>query len=167
LPPRPSFPAFPFPTPPPTSVRCRQLTSSPAVPAMATTEGLVPITRAYLARYYDKYPLAPLPNAATDIAARLRTLSADLAAVAPIAPDEELLEQEAAGIPAHKIDENLWKNREQMEEILFLLNTSRRPVALQQKSTPEDAEIVSKLDDIEAKLKDMLKKLEQFQIKKC
>jgi hypothetical protein len=44
--------------------------------------------------------------------------------------DEELLEQEAAGIPAHKIDENLWKNREQMEEILFLLNTSRRPVAV-------------------------------------
>ena len=36
---------------------------------------------------------------------------------------------------------------------------------LQQKSTPEDAEIVSTLDDIEAKLKDMLKKLEQFQIK--
>lgn len=36
---------------------------------------------------------------------------------------------------------------------------------LQQKSTPEDAEIVSKLGDIEAKLKDMLKKLEQFQLK--
>ncbi|CAL4892779.1 unnamed protein product [Urochloa decumbens] len=132
---------------------------------MATTEGFVPITRAYLARYYDKYPLPPLPDAATDLAARLRALSADLAAVAPIAPDEELLKQEAASIPAHKIDENLWKNREQMEEILFLLNTSRRPVALQQKSTPEDSEIVSKLDDIEAKLKDMLKKLEQFQLK--
>lgn len=44
--------------------------------------------------------------------------------------DEELLEQEAARIPAHKIDENLWKNREQMEEILFLLNTPRRPVAV-------------------------------------
>jgi hypothetical protein len=40
------------------------------------------------------------------------------------------LEQEAAGIPAHKIDENLWKNREQMEEILFLINTSHRPVAV-------------------------------------
>ncbi|XP_039801651.1 uncharacterized protein LOC120665972 isoform X4 [Panicum virgatum] len=52
---------------------------------MATTEGLVPITRAYLARYYDKYPLAPLPDAATDLAARLRALSADLAAVTPIA----------------------------------------------------------------------------------
>ncbi|CAL4907298.1 unnamed protein product [Urochloa decumbens] len=52
-----------------------------------------------------------------------------------------------------------------MEEILFLLNTSRRPVALQQKSAPKDSEIVSKLDDIEAKLTDMLKKLEQFQLK--
>ena len=111
--------------------------------------------------------------------------------------DEELLEQEAAGIPAHKIDENLWKNREQIEEILFLINSSRRPVAvslalylykseyefcllfvggqhlsstckqLQQKSTPEDAEIVCTLDDIEAKLKDMLKKLEQFQLQKA
>ncbi|XP_066368590.1 uncharacterized protein [Miscanthus floridulus] len=134
---------------------------------MATTEGLAPITRTYLARYYDKYPLPPLPDATTDLAARLRALSADLAAVAPIAPDEELLEQEAAGIPAHKIDENLWKNREQIEEILFLINSSRRPVALQQKSTPEDAEIVCTLDDIEAKLKDMLKKLEQFQLQKA
>ncbi|XP_062181332.1 uncharacterized protein LOC133885617 isoform X3 [Phragmites australis] len=132
---------------------------------MATTEGLVPITRAYLARYYDKYPLAPLPDAAVDLAARLRALTADLAAVVPITLDEELLEQEAAGIPAHKIDENLWKNREQMEEVLFLLNKSRHSVALQQKSTPEDTEIVSILDDIETKLKDMLKKLEQFQLK--
>ncbi|TVU18676.1 hypothetical protein EJB05_34786, partial [Eragrostis curvula] len=197
---------------------------------MATMEGLVPITRAYLARYYDKYPLPPLPDAAVDLAARLRALSADLtAAVAPATPgerrlplvvplfsrdpllacspgaapapaqgldlsarfdfrvyqtvrmevqvrclgspsilhveDEELMEQEAAGIPAHKIDENMWKNREQMEEILFLLNESRRPVALQQRSAPEDAEIVSILDDIENKLKDMLKKLEQFQLK--
>lgn len=44
--------------------------------------------------------------------------------------DEDLMGQEAAGIPAHKIDENLWKNREQMEEILFLLNTSRLPAAV-------------------------------------
>jgi hypothetical protein len=54
-----------------------------------TTEGLVPITRAYLARYYDKYPLAPLPDAAVDLAARLRVLSADLSdrsAVAPTTP---------------------------------------------------------------------------------
>ena len=36
---------------------------------------------------------------------------------------------------------------------------------LQQKATPEDAEIVSTLDDCETKLKEMLKKLEQFQLK--
>ena len=36
---------------------------------------------------------------------------------------------------------------------------------LQQKSTSEDADIVSTLDDDETKLKDMLKKLEQFQLK--
>jgi hypothetical protein len=107
------------------------------------------------------------------------------------AKDEERLEQEAAGMPAHKIDENMWKSREQMEEILFLLNNSRRPVAvslalylctsyvfsfeslwlsstcnqLQQKSTAEDTEIASVLDDIETKLKDMLNKLEKFQLK--
>ncbi|XP_052154446.1 uncharacterized protein LOC127772552 [Oryza glaberrima] len=129
------------------------------------TEGLVPITRAYLARYYDKYPLPPLPDAATALADRLRAISAALAlaAAAPITPDEELLEKEANGIPAHKIDENLWKNREQMEEILLLLNKCRRP--LQQRSTAEDTETFIILDDVETKLKDMLKKLEQFQIK--
>jgi hypothetical protein len=36
---------------------------------------------------------------------------------------------------------------------------------LQQKSTPEDADIASVLDDVETKLKDTLKKLEQFQLK--
>ncbi|KQK06869.1 uncharacterized protein LOC100826543 [Brachypodium distachyon] len=128
------------------------------------TEGLVPITRDYLARYYDKYPLPPLPDGVTTLAARLRDMSADLAAVAPMSPDEELLGREAGGIPAHKIDENMWKNREQMEEILFLLNKSRRPNPLQQKSTPEDDEIACKLDVVETKIKDMLKKLEQFQL---
>ncbi|KAF6988771.1 hypothetical protein CFC21_006231 [Triticum aestivum] len=132
---------------------------------MTTTEGLVPITRDYLARYYDKYPLPPIPDGVTALSARLRALSAELAAASPFSPEEEHLKQEASGVPAHKIDENMWKNREQMEEILFLLNKSRRPVALQQKSTPEDAEIVSTLDDCETKLKEMLKKLEQFQLK--
>ncbi|KAG2334949.1 hypothetical protein Bca52824_006129 [Brassica carinata] len=29
---------------------------------MASTEGLVPITRAFLASYYDKYPFPPLSD---------------------------------------------------------------------------------------------------------
>ncbi|KAF0918854.1 hypothetical protein E2562_026689 [Oryza meyeriana var. granulata] len=52
------------------------------------TEGLVPITRAYLVRYYDKYPLPPLLDATTSLADRLRTLSAGFTAIAPITSGE-------------------------------------------------------------------------------
>ncbi|KAF0901419.1 hypothetical protein E2562_000300 [Oryza meyeriana var. granulata] len=52
------------------------------------TEGLVPITQAYLARYYDKNPLPSLPNATTSHADCLRTLSTGLAAIAPITTGE-------------------------------------------------------------------------------
>lgn len=41
---------------------------------------------------------------------------------------ENSLIDEANRQPPHKIDENMWKNREQMEEILFLLQPSRWPV---------------------------------------
>jgi len=41
---------------------------------------------------------------------------------------ETSLIDEANRQPPHKIDENMWKNREQMEEILFLLSPSRWPV---------------------------------------
>lgn len=43
---------------------------------------------------------------------------------------ENLLLQEADREVPHKIDENLWKNREQIEEILFLLERSRWPSAV-------------------------------------
>ncbi|PVH62742.1 hypothetical protein PAHAL_3G384800 [Panicum hallii] len=79
---------------------------------MATTEGLVPITRAYLARYYDKYPLAPLPDAATDLAARLRTLSADLAAVAPIAPVMTYMPQDFRGTLIRQQRERSERNKQ-------------------------------------------------------
>ena len=71
---------------------------------MATTDGLAPITRTYLARYYDKYPLPPLPDATTDLAARLRALSADLAAVAPIAPGEPALAKFHPRSASHSVD---------------------------------------------------------------
>lgn len=35
---------------------------------------------------------------------------------------------EAENQPPHKIDENMWKNREHMEEILFLLEKSHWPI---------------------------------------
>lgn len=40
---------------------------------------------------------------------------------------ESVLVQEAESTPPHKIDENMWKNREQMEEMLFLLKRSNWP----------------------------------------
>lgn len=43
---------------------------------------------------------------------------------------EKLLIHEAERQPPHKIDENLWKNREQIEEILFLLETSNWPTSV-------------------------------------
>ncbi|OEL19018.1 hypothetical protein BAE44_0019963 [Dichanthelium oligosanthes] len=79
---------------------------------MATTEGLVPITRAYLARYYDKYPLPPLPDTATDLAARLRALSADLTAVAPIASVMTYMPQDFRGTLIRQQRERSERNKQ-------------------------------------------------------
>lgn len=35
--------------------------------------------------------------------------------------------QEADRQPPHKIDENMWRNREQIEEIIYLLEVSHWP----------------------------------------
>lgn len=42
-------------------------------------------------------------------------------------PEESTLLDEANDHPPHKIDENMWKNRENVEEILFLLEKPRWP----------------------------------------
>lgn len=44
---------------------------------------------------------------------------------------EGFLVREAALPPPHKMDENKWKNREHIEEILFLLNKSQWPRLVQ------------------------------------
>jgi hypothetical protein len=48
--------------------------------------------------------------------------------------DESLLVHEADRQPPHKIDENMWKNREHIEEILFLLETSHWPAVVRYKT---------------------------------
>lgn len=45
---------------------------------MASTEGLVPITRASLARYYDKYPLPSLSDDVPRLTAELRVFADEL-----------------------------------------------------------------------------------------
>ncbi|KAI3472994.1 hypothetical protein Pfo_030045 [Paulownia fortunei] len=57
----------------------------------------------------------------------------------------------------------MWKNREQIEEILFLLEVPHWPRELQQQSTVEDAELASVLGRLQGKFKSTLKTLEHFQ----
>lgn len=53
--------------------------------AMASSaEGLVPITRAFLARYYDTCPLPPLSEDVSRLTAQLRELSDGLARESPL-----------------------------------------------------------------------------------
>ncbi|KAL3615842.1 hypothetical protein CASFOL_040136 [Castilleja foliolosa] len=128
---------------------------------MASTEGLVPITRAFLSSYYDKYPFAPLSNDVSRLSDQIHSMAADLLKVSPPTQGESLLVQEAECQPPHKVDENMWKNREQLEEIIFLLEPSNWPREL----TVDDAELASVLGRLQEKLKSTLKTLENFQAK--
>ncbi|KAL5741112.1 hypothetical protein ACOSP7_027844 [Xanthoceras sorbifolium] len=130
---------------------------------MASMEGLVPITRNFLASYYDKYPFSPLSDDVSRLASQIRSLADDLLKHSPPSQDESLLIQEADRQPPHKIDENMWKNREHIEEILFLLERSHWPTTLQQPSTPEDAEFAIALAQLTEKLKNTLNVLVSFQ----
>ncbi|KAM4079169.1 hypothetical protein ACB094_09G096700 [Castanea mollissima] len=132
---------------------------------MASTDGLVPITRAYLASYYDKYPFSPLSHDVSRISSQIRSSANDLLNHLPPTQDEGLLVYEADREPPHKIDENMWKNREHMEETLFLLETSNWPAVLQQQSTPDDVEFAAVFSQLKDKIQNTLKVLEFFQHK--
>ncbi|GLT40946.1 hypothetical protein SLA2020_150420 [Shorea laevis] len=132
---------------------------------MASTDGLVPITRSFLASYYDKYQFQPLPDDVSRLSSQICGFAQDLLQDSPPKNGESILIQEADRQPPHKIDENMWKNREHMEEIIFLLERSHWPAALQQPVTLEDSELTI----VFGKLKDIFEKtlntLESFQTK--
>ncbi|XP_043704528.1 uncharacterized protein LOC122654484 isoform X3 [Telopea speciosissima] len=132
---------------------------------MACTEGLVPITRTFLARYYDKYPLPVLPEDVFRLSTQLREMTNDLQKEFPLTEAESVLAREADCPPPHKIDQNMWKNREHIEELLLLLEKSHWPRVLQQQCTPEDMETAIVLEDLKTKLHNSLKILESFQSK--
>ncbi|XP_039136609.1 uncharacterized protein LOC120273929 [Dioscorea cayenensis subsp. rotundata] len=132
--------------------------------ASSSKEGLVPITRAFLARYYDKYPPPPLSEDIDRLTTELRRMADRLLEQCPLKPGEELLAHEANLEPPHKVDENLWKNREHIEEILFLLEKSHWPTSLQKKTTTEEEDIGGMIEGIEISLRKTLKKLEMFQL---
>ncbi|CAJ1948270.1 unnamed protein product [Sphenostylis stenocarpa] len=132
---------------------------------MASTEGLVPITRAFLASYYDKHPFTPLSADVSRLSSQIRSMADDLLSQHPPIQGESVLIDEADRLPPHKIDENMWKNREYIEETIFLLESSNWPEVLKQQSAPDSDEFAVTLGQLKDKLHNTLKALESFQIK--
>eukprot|EP01018_Ginkgo_biloba_P004680 Gb_07074 [translate_table: standard] len=130
---------------------------------MASTEGLVPITRAYLAKFYDKYAFGPLsedvPRLSNELRQQYKSLQAEIAQQS----GEEFSASELEWTAPHKIDENLWRNREQIEEILFLLDKAQWPMKLKARATSIDVDIATALERLQAEMQSILKTVESFQ----
>ncbi|XP_038881965.1 uncharacterized protein LOC120073287 isoform X2 [Benincasa hispida] len=131
---------------------------------MASMEGLVPITRHFLASYYDKYPFTPLPDHVSRLSTEMLALANSLLDELPPTSEESILLDEANQHPPHKIDENMWKNRENVEEILFLLEKSRWPQEVQESATGE-SELANIIGKLEEKVRNTLHALVAFQSK--
>ncbi|KAH1255973.1 hypothetical protein GmHk_03G006242 [Glycine max] len=132
---------------------------------MASTEGLVPITRAFLASYYDKHPFTPLSAHVSTLSSQIRSMANDFLTQHPPIQGERILINEADQQPPHKMDENMWKNREYIEETIFLLQSSNWPEALKQQSAADCVEFSITLGKLKDKLHNTLKALESFQTK--
>ncbi|KAA0025747.1 hypothetical protein IC582_019846 [Cucumis melo] len=132
---------------------------------MASMEGLVPITRHFLASYYDKYPFAPLSDHVSRLSTEMLALANSLLDELPPTSEESTLLDEANQHPPHKIDENMWKNRENVEEILFLLEKSRWPQEVQKESATGKSELANIIGKLEEKARNALHVLVAFQSK--
>ncbi|XP_047322961.1 uncharacterized protein LOC124926724 [Impatiens glandulifera] len=132
---------------------------------MASTEGLVPITRAFLASYYDKYPFSLLPNKVSRLTSELRSLADDLCLqeFLPLDEEESLLAIEAKVQAPRKTDENFWKNREQIEEIIFLLEKSNWPDLVRKQGSAEEVEFAGLFGRWKEKFQKTLNTLQFFQ----
>ncbi|RVW29782.1 hypothetical protein CK203_049989 [Vitis vinifera] len=53
---------------------------------MASTEGLVPITRNFLASFYDKYPFQSLSDDVSRLSYQIRSMASDLHNDSPLTP---------------------------------------------------------------------------------
>ncbi|KAB5531874.1 hypothetical protein DKX38_018544 [Salix brachista] len=125
---------------------------------MASTEGLVPITRRFLASYYEKYPFAPLPDDVSRLSSEIRSITSDLLKDSPPRSQEEIVllkEAEGGLIKSMRICgriENIWK------KFSFLLDKSRCPPALQ-----NDSEFASVFSILKDKFQKTLCALQAFQ----
>lgn len=81
------FPALPFTSksifPKSLSFQDRRLSFYFSSLMASSTEGLVPITRTFLSRYYDKYPFTPLCDDVSRLSSELRAMAEDLLKESP------------------------------------------------------------------------------------
>eukprot|EP00246_Nothoceros_aenigmaticus_P011151 TRINITY_DN2929_c0_g1_i3.p1 TRINITY_DN2929_c0_g1~~TRINITY_DN2929_c0_g1_i3.p1 ORF type:complete len:440 (+),score=82.33 TRINITY_DN2929_c0_g1_i3:485-1804(+) len=129
---------------------------------MASTAGLVPITRAFLAKYYDKYPLPETKFDIGEICSKVKEEYGRLDAER-VKDQEDRLVADLEFSPPHKMDENLWKNREKIEELLYLLDRQRWPEKLQELDTGGSRTTDRILEKLDEDLRNLLKLIEGFQ----
>eukprot|EP00897_Mesotaenium_endlicherianum_P002508 jgi/Mesen1/2285/ME000154S01453 len=122
---------------------------------MASTKGLMPITRPFLAKFYDKYPFDPIVPEVTKLHDRLQVLCDELDAERQKQGGDLFMVESLIFEAPHKIDENLWKNREQIEEIMRLLQKEHWPAGL----AKIDNSLAERFEVVSTTLTEELKKL--------
>ncbi|KAL3681853.1 hypothetical protein R1sor_024809 [Riccia sorocarpa] len=130
---------------------------------MASTAGLVPITRAFLAKYYDKYPYSPLYKELSPLIDSIKEQYSLLDLEYQKSSGRKKLLQDLLITVPHKLDENLWKNREQVEEILYLFEKAHWPATLKEQCSTSKKNVADVVEKYKVVLKDLLKEIEAFQ----
>ncbi|GAB2235425.1 hypothetical protein Droror1_Dr00025850 [Drosera rotundifolia] len=87
---------------------------------MASVEGIVPITRAFLAQYYEMYPFELAPDVHS-VTADVRSVINELMSSSSLTEGQRILVREVDREPPHKIDENMWKNRNTLKKFYSCL----------------------------------------------
>ncbi|CAK9195303.1 unnamed protein product [Sphagnum troendelagicum] len=128
---------------------------------MASTAGLVPITRAFLSKFYDKYPFQPLTSDVSLLTNACKEQALCILAANPDDTGNLHVTAQLNFVPPHKIDENTWRNREQVEEILFLLQKDNWPSMLKEQDSL--SAVAVRLAKLEEEMQLLLITIQEFQ----
>eukprot|EP00899_Mesostigma_viride_P011018 jgi/Mesvir1/19918/Mv13189-RA.1 len=118
---------------------------------MAAT--LVPITRPFLKKFYEGYPFQPLtPDVKKSVESLKETCTSYQRDIESSGAGPENYIAKLRILAAHKIDENLWRHREQCEEILLLLNEEKQPPRMAALPAPCLAQLASVRENVQGSL---------------
>ncbi|WCJ34230.1 hypothetical protein M5689_015549 [Euphorbia peplus] len=138
---------------------------------MGSTEGLMAISSDILDAYYDKHPCPSLSNDVDLLSSQIQSMAFHLLHESV---NDNLVVDELKRHPFYKIEGNLWRNKEHIEEIIDLLTVcfyyfpfesfkSLTNLVFRQPSTHEDTELAGILDKITHVLAHSLANLVSFQ----